>query len=73
MKIIEHRDNNTCKKYKYIGGHIINDKKLTIGMTYYIRENNWGSPCIIDECNQISWVLSKLALNTLFKEVNQYD
>ena len=70
INVINHRIDSECKKYKYIGGHEINDKKLNINKTYYIRENNWGSFYIINESNEPIWVLSKLVLETLFEEVN---
>lgn len=62
-------DKNECKKYRYLGGHIINDDVLIPGKIYYIKNNDWDKPCIYLDDNTISYVLNDYTLKTLFEEV----
>ena len=63
-------DKSECKKYRYLGGHSINDDKLIPGKIYYIKNNDWNKPCIYLDDDTISYVLSDYILKTLFEEVS---
>ena len=69
MRIYSKLDKSKCKKYKYLGGHAINDTKWTIGKVYNIKNNDWNEPCIYLDDDTVAYRLNDYILKTLFEEV----